>query len=91
MMKKVLTPETIAIFFWGIILLIVNAKYYEYVRYYLYLSIAIIFPIMIWNLIKQKKNDKANGTEELKHSINRMMFLAVFLVIMFAITEQNHI
>ncbi len=91
MIKKKLTPATIAIFFWGIGLLIVNQQYYEYLRYYLYLSIIIAFPIMILNMIKQRKNDKVNGTKEFHHSINRMMIFAVILVIMFAITKQNHI
>ncbi|MBB4803866.1 putative membrane protein [Flavobacterium nitrogenifigens] len=91
MIKKVLTPATIAIFFWGIILLILNAKYYEYVRYYLYLSIIIVFPIMIVNMIKQRKNDKINGTKEFYQAINRMMIFAVILVIMFAITKQHHV
>lgn len=91
MIKKVLTPATIAIFFWGIILLILNEKFYEYVRYYLYLSIIVVFPIMIVNMVKQRNNDKIHGTKELHHAVNRMMIFAVILVIMFAITKQNHV
>lgn len=88
---KYVTPTNIIFAVWGIALMCISELYYEYVRYYLYLSIAIIYPVMVWNLLKQKKNDKIYGTEKLKHSINRMMFLAVVLVIMFAITKQNHI
>lgn len=88
---KHVTPTNIIFVVWGIALFCISELYYEYVRYFLYLSIAIIFPVTIWNIIKQRKIDKIERTEELKHSINRMMILAVVLVIMFAITKQNHI
>ncbi len=91
MIKRILTPATIAIFFWGIGLLIVNEQYYEYLRYYMYLSIILIFPFVIMNMIKQRKNDKIHGTNELHHTVNRMMIFGVILVIIFAITKQNHL
>lgn len=91
MIKKVLTPATIAIFLWGSILLLINQYYYEYVRYYLYISIIVIFPIMIWNLIKQWKKDKVEETKEFKPSIFRMLIMAVVMIVIFFITKQNHI
>ncbi len=91
MVKKILTPATIAIFLWGSILLLINQYYYEYVRYYLYISIIVIFPIMIWNLIKQWKKDKVEETKEFKPSIFRMLIMAVVMIVIFFITKQNHI
>ncbi|TDW51508.1 hypothetical protein EV144_101183 [Flavobacterium sp. 270] len=58
MIKKILTPSTIAIFFWGIGLLIVNEKFYEYLRTYLYLSIIIAVACIIFDNIKKKKESK---------------------------------
>ncbi|MEN2399481.1 hypothetical protein GKZ90_0006815 [Flavobacterium sp. MC2016-06] len=90
-MKKYSTPINIFILLWGFILIVISELYSEYVRYYLYLSLIIMIPIMIWNLIKQKKNDKVEGTKEFQFSIYRMLFMAVVLVIMFYMTKQNHI
>ncbi len=56
MIKKVLTPATIAILFWGIGLLIINEYYYAYLRMYLYLSIIIAIG---WIVIDKIKEDKA--------------------------------
>ncbi|WDF65618.1 hypothetical protein [Flavobacterium sp. KACC 22763] len=91
MIKKILTPATIAIFLWGTILLLINQYYYEYVRYYLYISILVIFPFMIWNLIKQWKKDKAEETKEFRSSIFRMLIMAVVMILIFYVTKQNHI
>jgi 4-hydroxybenzoate polyprenyltransferase len=90
-MKKYSTPINIFILLWGFVLIVISELYSEYVRYYLYLSLIIMIPIMIWNLIKQKKNDKVEGTKEFQFSIYRMLFMAVVLVIMFYMTKQNHI
>lgn len=91
MIKKILTPAFIAIFFWGIGLLIINEYYYEYFRPYQYISLLIILSITIWSLIQKRKNDKINGTQEFKDSIYRMMFMAVIMIIVFFATKQNHI
>ncbi|KAF2080848.1 hypothetical protein [Flavobacterium sharifuzzamanii] len=91
MVKKILAPATIAIFFWGIGLLLINQYYYEYVRYYLYISILVIFPFMVWNLIKQWKKDKVEETNEFKTSIFRMLIMAVVMIVIFYVTKQNHI
>ncbi|OXB00679.1 hypothetical protein B0A81_20610 [Flavobacterium plurextorum] len=90
MKEKIAAPVSI-IFLWGLILIAITEWYYEYVRYYLYVSIAVIIPIMIWNLIKQKKKDKISGTREFQSSIYRMLIMAVVLIIIFYITKQEHI
>lgn len=58
MIKKILTPAFIAIFFWGIGLLIINEYYYEYLRPYLYLSIIIAIGCIIFDQIKKKKAER---------------------------------
>ena len=90
-MKKNSAAQVSIIFLWGLILIAITEWYYEYARYYLYVSIAVIIPIMIWNLIKQKKKDKINGTREFQSSIYRMLIMAVVLIIIFYITKQEHI
>ncbi|MFC0777253.1 hypothetical protein [Flavobacterium sp. HJSW_4] len=59
MMKKVLTPATIAIFFWGIGLLFINEYYHEYLRPYLYLSIIIAISCIVIDKIKEDKEEKS--------------------------------
>ncbi|OCB73795.1 hypothetical protein B0A79_20820 [Flavobacterium piscis] len=90
-MKKLITPINIAIFFWGLMLIAISQLYPDYTRYYLYLSIAVIVPVSIVNLVKEKKEDKLNNTENFKFSIYRMLFMVVILCVFFFITKQNHI
>lgn len=90
-MKKLITPINIAIFFWGLMLIAISQLYPDYTRYYLYLSIAVIVPVTIVNLVKEKKEDKLNNTENFKFSIYRMFFMVVILCVFFFITKQNHI
>jgi len=72
-------------------LIAISQLYPDYTRYYLYLSIAVIVPVSIVNLVKEKKEDKLNNTENFKFSIYRMLFMAVILCVFFFITKQNHI
>jgi len=58
MIKKIFTPATIAIFFWGIGLLIINEYYYEYLRSYLYLSIIIALGCVVYDKIEKNKEEK---------------------------------
>ena len=90
-MKKLITPINIAIFFWGLMLIAISQLYPDYTRYYLYLSIAVIVPVSIVNLVKEKKEVKLNNTENFKFSIYRMLFMVVILCVFFFITKQNHI
>lgn len=91
MIKQIMTPINIALIFWGLILIAISLLYPEYTRYYLYLSIIVIIPIMIFSLIKQRKKDKLNDTTLFKSSVYRMLFLAVILGVFFFITKMNYI
>jgi len=88
-MKEYTRPINIAIFLWGLLLLTMSELFPHYVRYYLYLSIIVIIPVAIFNLIKQRKQDKINNTTEFQSSIYRMLIMAVLLVAFFFLTKQN--
>lgn len=90
MIKKYITPTTI-IFLWGLILILISLLSPEYTRYYLYLSLILIIPIMTLSLIKQRKEDKLKGTKEFQSSIYRMLIVAVIMVVFYFITKQNYI
>ncbi|SFD89895.1 hypothetical protein [Flavobacterium phragmitis] len=90
-MKKYITVVNIVFFLWGIVYILISEFFRDYVRGYLYLSIGVIIPFMIWDLIKKRKKDKIEGTKDLYNSINRMMIMAVVLVVFFVITKQNHL
>lgn len=91
MIKKYITLINIAFFLWGLILVAISLLHSKYTRYYLYLSIIVIIPIMIFSLIKQRKQDKLNDTKEFRSSIYRMLFMVVVLVAFFLITNINYI
>lgn len=79
------------LFLWGPIYLIIARFFAEYSRYYLYLSVIIIIPVIILKMIKQWKEDKLNGTAIFKVSIYRMLIMAAVLLVFFLITKQNPI
>ncbi len=91
MIKQFITPINIAFFLWGLFLVTISLLYAEYTRYYLYLSIILIIPIMTLSLVKQRKQDKLNNTKEFQSSIYRMLFMAVVMVVFYFITKQNYI
>lgn len=90
-MKKNISPLNLVFLLWGILLLTILGFFRDYVRSYLYLSIAMVTLYIILDVSKQRKNDKAERIKKLSESVNRMMIMAVVLIIMFAITKQNHI
>lgn len=90
-MKKYITPISIAMFLWGLILITISEVYRDYTRYFLYLSIIIVIPLIIVNMIKQRKEDKINNTKEFKASIYRMLIMAVMLAVFFFMTKQYYV
>jgi|GEM_PF-1095304 len=90
-MKKYISPLNLISLLWGILLLTISGFFRDYVRSYLYLSIATVTLYIILDVSKQRKNDKAERIKKLSESVNRMMIMAVVLIIMFAITKQNYI
>jgi len=88
-MKKYITPIKIISSLWVLPLIFIPREYSEYLRYYLYGSITIMIPFMIFNLIKQRREDQLNGATMFKSSIYRMLIIAVILIVFFFITEQS--
>jgi len=91
MIKKYIKPVNIIFFLWGPTLIAISWFYPDYTRYYLYLSIIVIIPVAIVNLIKQRKEDKLNDTREFQASIYRMLIMAAVLVVFYFLTHQKHI
>lgn len=92
MIKKYITQTNITLFLWGPILMAISWFYPDYARYYLYLSIIVLLLVMVFKIIKQRKDDKLNDTREFQASIYKMFFMVVVaLIVFFFITKQNHI
>lgn len=91
MVKKYITQTNIILFLWGPILIAISSFYPDYTRYYLYLSIIVLIPFTVFKIIKQRKEDKLNGTKEFQSSIYRILFVAVVMVVFYFLTKQNHI
>lgn len=91
MIKKYITPINLISYLWTLLLVFISKEHSEYSRYYLYLSIPIMIPFMISNLIKQRREDQLNGTILFKSAIYRMLIMAVILVVFFFITMPNNI
>jgi len=88
-MKKYITQTNITLFLWGPILLVISQYYPDYTRYYLYLSIIVMITFMVLKMIKQRKEDKLNDTQEFQASIYKMFFMMlVVLIVFFFITKQ---
>jgi hypothetical protein len=90
-MEKITTPIKIVFFLWAVILIAVTGFYPEYKRYYLWLSLIVIIPAIIIDLLKKRKDDKLNDTKEFQSSLYRMLFVGGLLFVFFLITKQNHI
>ncbi|MCV9928618.1 hypothetical protein OIU83_13195 [Flavobacterium sp. LS1R49] len=89
MIKKYVTTINIVYFLWGLVLLAISDLYPEFVRYYLYLSIISIIPMMIMITIKMRREDKLNGTTTFRSAIYRMLVMALMLGIFYFITKQG--
>jgi uncharacterized membrane protein len=91
MIKKHITPVNIAVYL-GLLTHLAISEVYgnEYARYFMYFLITIIIPNVIFNLIKERREDKLNSTTLFQASIYKMLIMAVVLVIFFFITKQNY-
>ncbi|WP_289659680.1 hypothetical protein [Flavobacterium panacagri] len=90
-MKKYFTPINTAFILWSILLITIATFFRDNMRLFLYLSITVFIPFVIWDILKQSKKFKTEGTKDIYNSINRMVIIAVVLVIIFAMAEQNYL
>lgn len=87
-MEKYITQTNITLFLWGPILLVISRFYPDYTTYYLYLSIIVMIAFMVLKMIKQRKEDKLNNTQEFRASVYKMFFMMlVALIVFFFITK----
>jgi len=61
----------------------------EYIRYYLHFSTIVMIPILISKLIKVRKGDKVNDTENFKFSMYNILISGVILGIIFFVISKN--
>ncbi len=91
MIKKHITLVHIT-FFLGLLTHLAISEVYgnEYARYFMYFLITIITPRVIFNLVKERREDKLNSTTLFQASIYKMLIMSVVLVIFFLLTKQNY-
>lgn len=89
MIKKYITTVNIVFFIWGLLLIAISELFYEYTRYYLYLSILVIIPIIISDLIRKRKEDKRDGTALFKLSMYNILISAFILGILLLIIWRS--
>lgn len=87
-MKKHLTTIRITIIF--VVCQVMGSIYQEYYRYFMYLGLILTTPIVILGLIKQRREDKLNGTQNFQSAITRMLIMGVMLGVFYFITKQNY-
>lgn len=89
-MKKYITITNIGIFFILIPWMILSLVFPEYNRYFSYAVIVLIIPFLIFKLVKQRKEDKANGTQDFQFSIYNILMAMVFMGILFYLIHSNY-
>ncbi|KUJ62337.1 hypothetical protein AR687_07700 [Flavobacteriaceae bacterium CRH] len=62
----------------------------EYARYYMYLLILIMIPFLIFELVKQRREDKATGTQNFKLSMYSILITVVIVGILFFLINSNY-
>ena len=73
----------------GLLLIAISIFSPEYTRHFLYFAIIVMTPVIIVNMIKQRKEDKLKNTKTFEASIYRMLIMSVVLFAFFVITMQN--
>lgn len=74
----------------GLLLIAISILSPEYTRHFLYLAVIVFTPVIIVNMIKQRKEDKLKNTKTFEASIYRMLIMVVVLFVFFLLTMQNN-
>jgi len=91
MMKKKYMPSIIISLLWVLSQVMDYIYERKYTLYFFYLFLILVIPVIIFTMVKQRKEDKLNNTTEFKFSMYRMLFIALILIVIFFVTKQNHI
>jgi len=89
MIKKYITLPSFVTLFCIIILWTISLTFPEYSRYFLYLSILVLIPFIIIDLIKKRKEDKNDGTGNFKFSVYNILISVAILGILFFVISKN--
>jgi len=90
-MKKYFTPLSIIVILALLIHLVISQIWgREYARYYMYLLILIMIPFLILKLVKQRREDKVNGTQDFKLSLYNILMTVVIMGILFFLINSNY-
>ena len=87
-MKKKIKSINIVFLLLGLLLIAISIFSPEYTRHFLYFAIIVMTPVIIVNMIKQRKEDKLKNTKTFEASIYRMLIMSVVLFAFFVITMQ---
>ncbi|MFH6991311.1 hypothetical protein [Flavobacterium sp. FlaQc-48] len=89
MIKQYITLTGIISFFLVFMLWAISLLFPAYTRYFTYIAIIILVPVIILDLIKKRKEDKVEDTESFKLSIYNILISAVILGVLFFIINQK--
>lgn len=89
MIKQYITLTGIISFFLVFMLWAISLFFPAYTRYFTYIAIIILVPVIILDLIKKRKEDKVEDTESFKISIYNILISAVILGVLFFIINQK--
>lgn len=90
MIKKQFTLPLFISLLLIILLFIIAIVAPEYSRYFMYFSIIIMIPVIIYDLIKKRKEDNRNGTQFFKFSIYNILISILIMGFLFFLISQNY-
>jgi len=88
MMKKYIPSISITLIL--ISCQVLGLIYREYTTSFLYLGLILITPIVIFSMIKQRREDKLNGTKNFQTSITGLLIAQVIFGVCYFILMQNY-
>lgn len=89
-MIKKLSRINIPYFILLLALMIFSSIFSEYKMYFTYGAVVIMFVLLIFDLIKIRKEDKADGTDNFKLSLYNVLCTLVFIGILFYLINSNY-
>lgn len=89
MIKKYITSIAIVPYFCILMTCIGTIFYPAHTRIFSYISIVIMIPLLIFELIKKRKEDKLEGTKHFQHSVYNILIAAAMIGVLFFLISQN--
>lgn len=89
MIAKYISLETVIMFFWGLLMVVLSLFFSEYVRYYLYASILVVTPLLIMKLLKIRKEDQIHQTKQFRVVIFNVIVAFMILGFLFVFIQNK--